>query len=188
MAAYSVAHAQNFANTSFVAYEIQPAQKTHLIGIQQGSSLSRTVGHFRGQGFELSNGETVSFDPWYKTHWQDFQITMLTELNTNFGLIWGLSTGERGVKYRIDPSVQLGFLFHQKLTAKSAWTFSASSRFGGRLKEKTCSADFGQIGGVQTVNCRLAATQLPPEETLQFLLNESPRDRLVLALRYTKQF
>ncbi len=31
-------------------------------------------------------------------------------------------------------------------------------------------ADYGDIGGVQRVNCRLAATELEPKETLKYLL------------------
>jgi hypothetical protein len=159
-----------------------------LIGIQYGSALSHTVGNFRGQSYELSGGELVRFDRWYRTHWQDMQLTWLTEFNTQLGLIWGLSTGERGAKYQIDPSMQLGFLFQQPLSKQSVWSLRATTRLGGRLKEKTCLADYGDIGGVQSVNCRLAASNLPPVETLKYLLNEAPRDRLMLAVRYVKQF
>jgi len=41
------------------------------------------------------------------------------------------------------------------------------------MTEKTCSADYGQLGGIQTVNCRLAADVIPPEETLDYLVNLS---------------
>ncbi len=172
----------------FMGFVPPSTQKTHLIGIQQGSALSREVSGFRGQSFELSNGELVRFDRWYKTHWQDLQLTWLTEIHPQWGLIWGVSTGERGPKYRIDPSLQLGFLYQQPMSKQSAWSLRATTRLSGRLKEKTCLADYGDIGGVQTVNCRLAATELPPEETLKYLLNEAPRDRLVIALRYVRQF
>lgn len=48
--------------------------------------------------------------------------------------------------------------------------------FGGRLKEKICIADYGDIGGVQRVNCRLEATELEPKETLKYLFNERKKD------------
>jgi hypothetical protein len=184
----SFASAQGLTAHSFMAFVPPSSQTTHLIGIHQGSALSREVSGFRGQSFELSNGELVRFNRWYKTHWQDLQMTWMTEINPRWGLIWGLSTGERGPKYQIDPSLQLGFLFQQPLSKQSAWSVRATTRIGGRLKEKTCLADYGEIGGVQTVNCRLAATELPPEETLKYLLNEAPRDRMVIALRYVRQF
>lgn len=182
------AGAHTLPSYGFMAFVPPSTQKTHLIGIQQGTGLSREISSLRGQSYELSNGELVRFSRLYKTHWQDLQLTWLTELNPQLGLIWGMGTGERGPKYRIDPSMQLGFLFQQPLGKQSAWSVQATTRLGGRLKERTCIADYGDIGGVQTVNCRLAATELPPEETLKFLLNEAPRDRLVFAVRYVKQF
>ncbi len=183
-----VTFAQNFPSHGFMAYVPTSNPKTHLIGIQYGSALSREVGGFRGQSYDLANGNTVRFDRWYATQWQDMQLTWLTEVNPQLGLIWGIGTGEQGPKYRIDPSVQLGFLFQQPLSKLSAWSVRATARLGGRLKEKTCVADYGDIGGVQSVNCRLAATELPPDETMKYLMNEGPRDRLVFALRYVQQF
>lgn len=60
--------------------------------------------------------------------------------------------------------------------------------FGGRLKEKTCSADYGEIGGVQTVNCRLAASTLQPAETLQYLMNEKPKQDMLISVKWTYRF
>lgn len=185
---HGLTHAQNLPSYGFMAYVPTSSHKTHLIGIQYGSALSKEVSSVRGQGYELSTGDLVRFDRWYGTQWQDMQLTWLTEVNSQLGLIWGMSTGEQGPKYRIDPSVQVGFLFQQPLSKLSAWSVRATTRLGGSLKEKTCVADYGDIGGVQSVNCRLAATELPPEETLKYLMNESPRDRLVFSMRYVKQF
>jgi len=53
-----------------------------------------------------------------------------------------------------------------------------TTRIGGHLRERACTADYGEIGGVQRVNCRLAATPLEPRETLQYLWDERPGDRL----------
>ena len=44
-----------------------------------------------------------------------------------------------------------------------------------RMVGRPCTADYGAIGGVQAVNCRLAASQLDPAETLRHL--EQERDR-----------
>ncbi len=181
-------NAHGLPDQGFKEFVSPSTQKTHLIGVQQGSALSREVSGYRSQQFNLSNGELVRFSHWYKTNWQELQLTWLTQINSQLGLIWGGGTGERGPKYRIDSSLQLGFLFEQPLSNQSAWSLRATTRLGGRLKEKTCSADFGNIGGIQTVNCRLAATHLPPEETLKYLLNEAPRDRLLISLRYVRNF
>jgi len=64
----------------------------------------------------------------------------------------------------------------------------AATRFGGGLKEGTCVADYGDIGGVQSVNCRLAASELPPQETLKHLFNQAPHDRVTLNFRYSINF
>jgi hypothetical protein len=54
-------------------------------------------------------------------------------------------------------------------------TTRAAYIFGGKLTEKACMADYGEYaGGYQKVNCRLAATPLPPEETMRYLVNEKP--------------
>jgi hypothetical protein len=49
-------------------------------------------------------------------------------------------------------------------------------------------ADYGDIGGVQSVNCRLAASELPPQETLKHLFNQAPHDRVTLNFRYSINF
>lgn len=189
--ATSPLYAQSLGHSAFRPLDwssIQHPSQTHWVGIQFGSALSRQVSSLRGQGYELSGGQPVRFENWYRSNWKDLQLTWMTEINPKLGLLWGLGTGERGAKYRIDPSLQLGLIFQQPLSAQSAFSFRVSTRLGGRLKEKTCVADYGQIGGVQTVNCRLAATELPPAETLKYLFNESPSDRLLFALRYEKKF
>lgn len=159
---------------------------THFIGLQYGSSLSRQVSQLRSQGYELSAGEAVDFDGWYSTSWQDLQLTWMTQIDPRLGLIWGMGTGERGDKYTIDPSMQLGFVFQQPIGKQSTFTFRAATRVGGRLREKTCMATYTLLGydKPQPVNCRLAATQLAPEDTLQFLFNDSPSDRMQLNVLY----
>jgi len=180
----------------FMAFVPPSTQKTHLIGIQQGSALSREVSGFRGQGYYTSENEYKDFNRWYETSWTDLHLTWLTEIHPRWGLIWGIGSGERGPKYQIDPSFQLGFLYQQPLSKQSAWSMKLSSRLGGRLKEKTCTATYGKDSESDVLseyknvvtNCRLAANHLSPEEALSHLWNEAPRDRLVIALRYVRHF
>jgi len=99
--------AQALPSHGFMAFVPPSTQTTYLIGIQQGSALSREVGGFRGQGYYSSNGKYIDFNKWYQTEWTDLQLTWLTEMHPQWGLIWGVSTGEKGSKYRISPSLQL---------------------------------------------------------------------------------
>ena len=66
-------------------------------------------------------------------------------------------------------------------------SLTVSGIFGGRLTESPCEADYGDIGGIQTVNCRLAASVLAPEETLKYLMNAAP-NRLSLSLSFSGSF
>ena len=101
---------------------------------------------------------------------------------------WGLSTGERGQKYRIEPGLKIGFLVQTEISRNSTISLSATTILAGMLTEETCIADYGAIGGVQTVNCRLAASTLPPAETLQHLFDDPPTDKIDLTLRYQLRF
>ncbi|MEY4711073.1 MAG: hypothetical protein RIS88_523 [Pseudomonadota bacterium] len=150
---------------------------THLIEIKHGTHLSETVRMLRQGSFELANGTPVRFDAWYRTSWVDTRVTWMTQVNDQFGLIFGASTGERGRKYTINPSLKLGMLWQEPMSRTATLSLRASTVLGGRLKEKSCIADYGEIGGVQEVNCRLVASTLQPAETLRLLLDEKPRDR-----------
>ncbi|WP_114287901.1 hypothetical protein [Candidatus Halocynthiibacter alkanivorans] len=163
-------------------------ERTSVISFRYGSSLSDQMREVRRDGYELADGSPVSFRQWYASNRKDLQLTWLTELNANFGLLWGVSTGERGEKYHIQPGVKIGVLFRTDLSRNSSLSLSATTVLGGWLKEDSCVADYGAIGGVQTVNCRLAASALPPEETLQYLYNEAPADQVLLSLRYSFRF
>ena len=163
-------------------------ERTHLVDVRVGSSLSRTAVDLSYGGYELSDGTPVSFEGWYTSSWKDLGITFMTELSDEFGLYWGVGTGERGEKYEIEPSLKLGFLYLLPLSDQAALSVSASRVFGGRLKEETCVADYGAIGGVQTVNCRLAASILPPRKTLDYLADEPPADRTQVSVRFVIRF
>lgn len=160
------------------------SRSTHLIEIAQDSRLSLMVRGLRNGGFETSGGSWIAFENWYSTNWHDTRLSWITQVNRNFGVIWGLSTGERAEKYTIEPGFRLGFLFQSQPSKQSLLTFSGSTMLGGRLKEKTCTANYGQIGGVQTVNCRLAASELAPSETLNYLFNEKPESSVHLRFKY----
>jgi hypothetical protein len=112
---------------------------------------------------------------------------MMTQLTEDFGLLWGGSKGEQGEKYTIEPSLSLGFVAQRRLTPNTALTLTMRTILWGNLSEKTCEADYGDIAGVQTVNCRLAADTMPTDNTLQYLVNEEP-NRLHIALSFSGTF
>lgn len=163
-------------------------ENTGLIDIHLGSKRSDAVRHLRNGGYELADGTAVRFDPWYRSNWRDLSISFLTQVTPSSGLIWGLSTGERGGKYHIAPSIEVGAMIQIELSHSSRLTFSASTKLGGLLQEQTCTADYGAIGGIQQVNCRLAASTLAPADTLDYLLYVSAREEAKVALVYELRF
>lgn len=161
---------------------------THLLDIRQGSARSDTVrGASRG-GYELTAGRRIDLRDWYSSRWTDLEIDFLTEIDRDFGIIWGLSTGERGEKYRITPGLKLGFIYSTRPTERTTLTLTATTRLGSVLSERPCTADYGAIGGVQQVNCRLAASTLPPAETRKHDFDLSGRSDTEMALQYEMRF
>ena len=161
---------------------------THLLDVRQGSIRSDVVrGASRG-GYELTDGTRVDFSDWYSSVWTDLEVDFLTEISDNFGLIWGISTGERGEKYQISPGLKVGFVYSLAATPTSTLSLSASTRFGSLLREEHCMADYGEIGGVQPVNCRLAASILEPAETLKNDLRLNGFGDTEIALAYELRF
>ena len=161
-------------------------QSTYLIEATQNTSLSLKARALRHGGYETAKGDWVAFNDWYFTSWKDTRLSWMTQLTPNFGLVWGLSTGERAKKHVIDPGLRVGFIFQSELGKKSHISFSFTSVLGGLLKEKSCTADYGEMAGVQQVNCRLAASELEPSETLKHMINERPKS--VGQLRYQISF
>ena len=161
-------------------------ESTYLVGVEQDSYTSKKARELRSDGYETASGEEVDVGAWYSPKWTDTHITWMTRVAPNFAFLWGIGTGERAEKYTIDPSLRLGIQYQKSITKSSAIFFSASTYIGGALSEKTCMADYGQIGGIQRVNCRLAASLLPPEETLPYLVQAKPID--VWSIRYIFQF
>lgn len=163
-------------------------ERTQLVDIRDGTSLSRSARSLGTGGYSLSSGAPVSLRHWYSSSWQDLHVTLVTQVSESLGVYWGLNTGERGEKYRIAPGLKLGFILIGELSERATLSLSATAILGGELEEGTCTANYGAIGGVQTVNCRLAASFMPPAQTLDHLVRESPPDRARVAVRYTFRF
>ena len=164
------------------------AMEMHLIDVRQGSELSDKVRDFRKISYESADGGIISMAPLYKTSWTDMRVTWMTPLHDSLGLIWGLSTGERGLKYQIEPGITLGFTGFYTLDKNTTLQWRIQGVIGGQLKERSCQADYGDIAGIQQVNCRLAASLLAPEDTLQYLEHRRPlRDNFIM-IRYQKRF
>lgn len=164
------------------------ADVTRLLSMRDDSSFSSLIASTSTKGYQLSDGSPIRFEDWYSGNWRDLSVTWMTQVDDNASLIWGLGTGEKGLKYQIDPSLQLGMVYQFRPRENEAFSFTLSTVFGGALSEDTCSADFGAIGGVQEVNCRLAASPLPPAETLNYVYDAQPRSSSRVELRYEFRF
>ena len=166
------------------AYGFDFVEKTFLVEITQGSELSNKMNFYTVGGFETANGNFVSYTPWYTNHWTDARITFMTQVTSSFGVIWGFSSGEQADKYKIYPNMKIGLAYFDQLSKDSTLSLKATTIIGGKLIEYPCLADYGDIGGVQQVNCRMAASQMPPSETLQYLFNDKPYNQTVVMLEY----
>jgi hypothetical protein len=144
---------------------------TFLLDVYQGSHRSDVARSLAKGGYELMDGSFVDFQDWYRPGFPDVTMLFLKQVSSDFAFIWGVSSGERGEKYRIDPAFQIGFFYQYVPFENAVVSIRATYPFFGQLREKTCLADYGAIGGEQTVNCRLAANPMPPEETLGYLQN-----------------
>ena len=158
-----------------------------MIDISQGSELTEAVRSLAEGGYELARGGWVSLPKWYHTDWPDTHIDLLTQLGDDFGILWGFGTGEHGEKYQIDPRIRLGIVAQAHPSPNAVLSLTVRSILWGNLTEDTCEADYGDIAGVQTVNCRLAASLIPPAETLQYLADAEP-NRLHVSLTYSVSF
>ena len=157
------------------------------VDLYQGGPLSGIARFLSIGGYELSNGTWQSFGKWYGTDWQEVRADFLTQVTDDFGLLWGVGTGEYGEKYRIDPSVTLGLILQAHPRSNAVLSLTATTTLWGDFTESPCIADYGDIGGEQEVNCRLAASELPPAETLQYLVTSAP-SRLYVDVSYRANF
>ena len=182
---------QSLAVSVFAAqpvYSNQVLENTALLDVSMGSRRSQIAKSLSRGGYELSNGTEISFKDWYRPNILDLNVKFLTTINDSFGVVWGFSSGEKGEKYQIDPGMWFGFIHQSQLSNNSSLTFSAITLFGGDFREQSCKADYGAIGGVQKVNCRLAASTLPPVETLEYLVDESGFEETHFSVRYQLGF
>jgi hypothetical protein len=163
-------------------------ERTFLLDLRMGSSRSDIAKNLARGGYELDDGTPIDLADWYTARAPDFNVKFLTSLNDDFGLIWGFSIGERGEKYRIDPGLWIGFIYRYEISNRSDWTLSAMSMLGGDFQERTCRAFYRTTGTFEMVNCRLAATPLPPQDTLRFLVRERGFRETRATLRYEIRF
>lgn len=143
---------------------------TFLLDVYIGSNRSSLARDLRNGGYELSGGDLIDFQDWYTPNFPDSTVLLLRQVSPDFGIIWGFSTGERGEKYKIAPALQLGFVYQFVPFENAVASISATYPFFGRMTEKTCRADYGALGGIQDVNCRLAASLIPPATSLEYLV------------------
>lgn len=163
-------------------------ENTDLVDVRVGGNLSDTVRDIARSGYELADGRRVGMRKWYTSPWKNMHVDFMTQLAPDAGVLWGVSSGEMGEKYRIDPALRLGLIKLFRTSENGVLSLRVVTTIGGRLREKTCSADYGQIGGRQTVNCRLAASPMAPRKTLSYLLKERPSDAVTASITYQLRF
>ncbi len=161
---------------------------TSLAGAWAGSSRSSLAASLGVGGYELSDGTQVSFRGWYQPRIQTMNLLFRTEVADGTDVIWGVATAESGKKYRITPGVWLGLQHQARLGRNATLSASLLTLLGGGLRERPCEADYGEFGGGYRVNCRLAASALPPEQTLDYLARASGWGETVVTLRYELRF
>lgn len=177
-----------FQNVEGLAEWPSSTPVVQLFEIYQGGQRSHDIASVRRATYELSDGSVKRFDSWYRPSWVNMRVSWIANMNANWGLIWGITTGERAPKYTIYPGVIVGATYRYALSSSSYFNFQLQSVLAGEIREKSCIANYGEIGGIQPVNCRLASTQLPPEETLQYLMNKDSGERIKIYIKYEKSF
>ena len=164
------------------------AWPTQVTDIRTVASHTRVLSEMRQGGYETAQGSRVSNSSWYSTKWTNIQVSGLTPITPRAGIVWAVSTGEVGEKYRVAPQVRLGFVLAHELDRHSTLSVRATRALGGGFREHSCWADYGDIGGQQQVNCRLAATALAPAETLQYLINQPAENRNSVGIEFSLKF
>lgn len=159
-------------------------EDTGLLHIRQGGLLTNMARRLGDGSIESSAGEKISLWKMYESKWTDFRVLWMTQVGPDTGIIWGASTGEKALRYEIEPSLVFGGFHRIALGKGASLTLSGTAVAGGWLKEKPCIGDYGEIGGVQKVNCRLAASELAPSETLKYLVREGPKEDVQFMVRF----
>ena len=161
---------------------------THLIEVKYDADHTNWLSQARVGGFENSQGSWVSFRPLYDNKGlRNTSLAWMTQVSSSLGFIWGVGTGERAAKYVITPSLKLGAIYQTQLSKNSLFYVKGSTVLGGQLREKTCIGNY-DLEGEQEVNCRLAASFLPPAETLKYLYRERPNNHSQVQLQFSAQF
>jgi hypothetical protein len=119
---------------------------TFLLDVYMGSNRTKIADALSKGGYELSSGEFVEFRDWYTPKSPDITLLLLKQVTPNFGIIWGVSKGEKGEKYRIYPALQLGFIYQYVPFEDAIFSIKATYPFFGNMVEKTCTADYGDLG------------------------------------------
>jgi len=163
-------------------------ESSYLLNLYRGSHRSSVAADLRMGGFDLSGGEYIAFRDWYTPALPDLTLLFLSQISDNFGMIWGVSSGERGPKYHIEPAIHLGFVYQYVPADNAVFAIKAVYPLFGRMHEKTCLADYGAIGGIQNVNCRLAADPMQPEDTLDYLIDLRGEVDATLGITFTLTF
>lgn len=166
-------------------------EDTRLAGISMGSSFESTISRAARGSYELEGGRRQSFDNWYASDWRDLSAVFETRLDGLEGdawFVWGISTGERGEKYRVAPSLIVGYERVWTVEESAFFTIGLRAKLAGRLDEDPCTATYSLVQGPVAVNCRLAASPLPPDETLDYLWDEAPPDRFRVSIGYVVYF
>ena len=163
-------------------------EDTALVSVTVGGPRADYVASFARGGYELSDGTPIRMRQWYRAGLRDLNLTLLTSITPDFGVMWGMGLGDRGAKYRIEPSLRLGLIWQTRVGRDSWLALRATTDLGGRIREHPCTADFGDLGGVQPVNCRLAASPLPPDRTLDLLFDEKLRGNTEIGITLTVNF
>lgn len=166
-----------------------PVLKTSMLDLRRDGAQTRDLLKLtRVGGYELAGGGYQSFSRWYAGQVTPIRADLITQLTPGIGLLWGVTTGDSGEKYKLQPGFRAGLVGVASLSHKTSLSFTARTTFGGRLLEKPCTANYGEIGGVQVVNCRLAASDLAPQDTLAYLWDFAPADQNQLTVRLTVRF
>ncbi len=169
-------------------YDFDLLSNTALISVKERQTLSTYAQQLGAGGYELSGGSPVTLTKWYQRRNPDVHFDFMTQVLPGVGILWGVSTGEYAAKYMIEPALKAGVILQHAFSPTADISFSFTQLFRGRLKEKPCVADYGDIGGVQSVNCRLAASTLEPSATLQYLANVRPPDHSWVGVRFNLRY
>jgi hypothetical protein len=177
-------HGQGYGAAADSAFLSQ----TQLVALSFDGQNSGIVRQAAAQGFELSNGTPAQVAQWYTPYFPNLTAVFATDIRQGLALIWGASLGERGAKYSLGPSGVVGIALQQPMGPRSGVRLQLYGQFGGALNESHCLGDYGELGGMQHVNCRMAASILPPAQTLAYLWNLPPSLQATLKLTYEMRF